>query len=395
MPNATPAPRADELFPTDSPVPEHMIGRAADVKELALVLDQGLNQVLGGPRRNGKTTVCQAALKAMRSRTTYEVTVDLFQLSDLAALAQAIVAGLVANRSAPRRGARRVRLGAEKAADFAGAMARATLKTAWGPDVEIAFSPHLSKDDPRGSFEKALLLLQSVAEKDGRNVVLFIDEFQKVASPREPFGDPDATTQLMRSVLQESRQVTSLFAGSVNHLMRDLFDDEKRAFYKFGAWRELGPISTGDWLVGLSARFEQGGHPIKADALELLVGQSEGHPRTTMLLAQQTFIAVLEARARNAGYEHVTVAFDKAIKADSGALAKDIESIQDLSRLAFAACQAIARGTAPYRVGSPNTVARAVDALHRAGYIEQLGTPGRGGWVVIEPLLRRRLAEMP
>jgi hypothetical protein len=388
-------PRADQLFPTDSPVPGQMIGRSSDVRELALVLGQGLNQVVGGPRRDGKTTVCQAALGIAEHQGANVVDVDLFELSDLAALARAIVAGLVANHSTPRRGARRVRLAAEKAVDLASAMATAKLKTAWGPDVEIAFSPHLARDDPRGSFEKALLLLQSTAETSGHHVVLFIDEFQKIASSREPFGDADSTTQLMRAVLQRSAGVTSLFAGSVAHLMRDLFDGEKRAFYKFGAWRELGPISTAEWFEGLSGRFAEGGHPITPSAADSLVAQSQGHPRTTMLLAQQCFIAVLETGAREATYEHAVVAFDMAMKADAGALAKDIESIQSLSRLSFAVCQAIARGKPPYKLGPAYAVSRATEALNRSGYIEQLDTPGRGGWVVMEPLLRRRLAEMP
>jgi hypothetical protein len=114
-----------------------------------------------------------------------------------------------------------------------------------------------------------------------------------------------------------------------------------------------------------------------------------------MLLAQQCFIAVLETESREATYEHAVLAFDMAMKADSGALAKDIESIQGLSRLAFVVCQAIARDKPPYKLGPSYTVARATEALHRAGYIEQLDTPGRGGWVVIEPLLRGRLADMP
>ena len=89
MGHSSPGLRADQLFPTDSPVPEQMIGRSKDVKELALVLSQGLNQVVGGPRRNGKTTVCQAALEGLARQGAYVVEVDLFQLSDLAALAPA------------------------------------------------------------------------------------------------------------------------------------------------------------------------------------------------------------------------------------------------------------------------------------------------------------------
>jgi hypothetical protein len=395
MAKTTHRPRADQLFPTDSPVPDRMIGRSSDLKELELVLGEGLNQVVAGPRRNGKTTVCEAALAELGRKGAYTVEVDLFKLSGLASLAQAIVAGLVANRSVPRRGAHRARLAAEKTAGFAGALATAKLKTEWGPDVEIALSPHLARSDPRGSFEKAMSLLQLVAERDDRHVVLFVDEFQKIASARAPFDDPDSTTQLMRSVLQHSPGVTTLFAGSEAHLLSDLFDDEKRAFYKYGAWRELSPIAPEEWQKGLSGRFDEAGLPVLPGALEHLVSLGEGHPRTTMLLAQQCYLAALEAEAAQAGHEHVVLAFDMAMKADAGALTKDIERVQDLSRLAFGACQAIARGAPPYKLGPSSAVARAIEALERSGYIEQLGTPGRGGWVVTEPLLRRRLAELP
>jgi hypothetical protein len=387
--------RIGDLFPTDQPVPERMIGRSAEVAELVVALGQGLNQVMGGPRRNGKTTVCEAVIDALGSEGHYTVEVDLFKLSGLSKLAIAIVSGLVANRSGPHRGARRMVNMVERAAGIAAAVATAKLKTVWGPDVEIAFDPLLADRDPRGAFEKALTLMQSVAEKDGHGVVLFMDEFQELASPKEIFGDPYQTTQLMRGILQRSPGVTSLFAGSVAHLMRDLFDDEKRAFYKFGAWRELRPIAAQDWFEGLSARFEEGRHPITEAAARALIAQSEGHTRTTMLLAQQAFLAAVVAGDRAVTNEHAAVAFEMAMRADALALAKDVERLRDLNRHALDICRAIARGQPPYKRGPSYSVGRTIEALDRAGYIEQRGTPGRGGWEVTEPLLRRFLADLP
>jgi len=387
--------RISDLFPTDQPVPERMIGRSVEVGELAIALKEGLNQVMGGPRRDGKTTVCEAALDMLGAGGTYTVEVDLFKLSGLSRLATAIVSGLVANRSRPHRAARRMVSAVEKAAGIVGAMATAKLKTAWGPDVEIAFDPRLAEDDPRGSFEKALLLLQSVAAKDGQGVVLFVDEFQELAGPKEIFGDPDQTTQLMRAILQHSPGVTSLFAGSIAHLMRDLFDDEKRAFYKFGAWRSLRPIATEEWLEGFSERFEEGHHPITDAAGRSIVAQSEGHTRTTMLLAQQAFLAAVVAGDHAVTNEHAALAFEMAMKADALALAKDIERLRDLSRHALPICRAIAQGRAPYKTGPSYLVGRTIESLHRAGYIEQPDDGPRSPWVVIEPLLRRKLVELP
>jgi hypothetical protein len=372
-----------------------MIGRSLEVHELAVALGQGLNQVMGGPRRNGKTTVCEAALNSLADEGAYTIEVDLFKLSGLSKLATAIVSGLVANRSAPHRGARRMVNVVERAVGVAAGVATAKLKTEWGPDVEIALSPHVARDDPRGSFEKALVLLETVAEKDGRNVVLFMDEFQELAGAKAIFGDPDQTTQLMRGILQQSPGVTSLFTGSVAHLMRDLFDDEKRAFYKFGGWRELRPIATEEWLEGLSERFEEGGHPVTAAAAGAIVAHSEAHTRTTMLLAQQAFYAAVMAEDLIVTNEHAALAFEMAMKADALALAKDVERLRDLNRHALTICRTIAQGQHPYPNGDASTVGRTIEALSRLGYIEQKGIRGRGGWVVTEPLLRRHLAELP
>jgi hypothetical protein len=61
--------------------------------------------------------------------------------------------------------------------------------------------------------------------------------------------------------------------------MRDLFGEESRAFYKFGSWRQLPPISTGEWRAGLANRFKEGGQKVTDVALRSLLSQSEGHTR--------------------------------------------------------------------------------------------------------------------
>ena len=52
-----------DLFPTDVPIPaSQLIGRGDDVREVATALENGTNLILAGPRRTGKTSVCDAAL---------------------------------------------------------------------------------------------------------------------------------------------------------------------------------------------------------------------------------------------------------------------------------------------------------------------------------------------
>ena len=70
-----------DLFPTDLPLPAGaMIGRAEDVRELATSLMAGLNVVVAGPRRTGKTSVCEAALARAKRAGYYTVAIDLFRI---------------------------------------------------------------------------------------------------------------------------------------------------------------------------------------------------------------------------------------------------------------------------------------------------------------------------
>jgi uncharacterized protein len=93
-----------DLFPTDQPIPaSQIIGRREDVAEIAAALQGGTNLVLAGPRRTGKTSVCDAALTRARSAGCYTASVDLFRLADAAELAEALATAVIGNRSRTRR----------------------------------------------------------------------------------------------------------------------------------------------------------------------------------------------------------------------------------------------------------------------------------------------------
>ena len=99
-----PRQRSSDLFPTDQPIPaSQMIGREIDVREITTALAAGSNLVVAGPRRTGKTSVCDAAVGRLVGREFYAVTVDLFRIASTAEFAETLVAATLSNRSALRR----------------------------------------------------------------------------------------------------------------------------------------------------------------------------------------------------------------------------------------------------------------------------------------------------
>lgn len=386
--------RADELFPTDRPVPERMIGRSEDVARLGRLLEEGLHQLVVGPRREGKTTVCQAAMMQVAATGRYVVAVDLFGIPNLVRLAESIVEKLLANRSMIRRTGRAVSKKTAATATAAAAGLSIHLGSALGADVEVAFEPGRGRRDPWRYFEHALRLLQRMAEHDGVDVVLFVDEFQEIGAVRQPFGDADEVMNLMRSVLQDSPRVTCVFAGSIEHMMRDLLGASHRAFHRWGAWFDLAPIEPATWRSGLQERYASAGLEVEPTALSALVAEGEGHARTTMLLAQQAYLAASSEDAAVLDAELVAVAVVLALRAESAAHEALADQIRDLGRLSLDVAIRVADGDPPYGAGQARAVQRAIGRLEAKGLIEQRGARGRGGWVIVDPLLRRYLRRL-
>jgi uncharacterized protein len=264
------------------------------------------------------------------------------------------------------------------------------MKSQLGDAAELALTPGLAAQDPRRALAQALELPQRAALADGRRCVVFFDEFQEVAGERRPYGNPDALTKRMRAVFQRSTQVSYLFAGSIEHVMRDLFAPQDRALSGFGSFYALRPIAAEDWRAGLHERFVADGCEIAPDALDSIVELGELHPRVTMLIAQQTHLLSVLLDRRTIDHALVLQGYDSAYHGDSALLDQLIEKIRASHRQALKIARRVAVGgtlTAGMHRGDAD---RALKKLQDAGLIERIG---RGEYRILNPLLRRRLLE--
>jgi uncharacterized protein len=205
MTSELPRQRSGDLFPTDQPIPaSQMIGRAADVREISASLAGGSSVVLAGARRTGKTSVCDAVLGRLARRGMSTVSVDLFRIATTAELAEALVASTLSNRSVLRRVLHQTRRAGRLVADALQTSAVLKSKAQLGEELEIAFRPGLAARDPDRYLDYALALPARMAAADGKEVVVFFDEFQEISSPQQPYGNPDRLTKRMRAIFQRS-----------------------------------------------------------------------------------------------------------------------------------------------------------------------------------------------
>jgi hypothetical protein len=380
------------LFPTDRPLSaDLLIGRTEDVREIAATLAGGGHLVISGPRRTGKTSVCDAALRRLEEEGLYVVEIDLFRVASAAELAEVLVARTIANRSALWRIVHQAREAGRLVADAAGVSAVIKSKIELGEEIEIAFTPNLARRDPDRYLDYALALPGRIADADGRRIVLFLDEFQEIAGQRAPYGDPDALTKRMRATFQRSSQVSLLFAGSIEHLMRDLFTPRQRALSQFGSFHELRPISEGDWAEGLDGRFRLDGCEVDELALRRLVELGAGHPRATMLIAQKTHMTSVLLDIREIDLSTVEQGYRAALEGERVNHEQSVERLRGVHRYALDVARRIARGEPPYRDLPRNSVRRALEELRGIGIAR---SETRGAWRITDPLLARYLAEL-
>ncbi|MGA2455151.1 MAG: ATP-binding protein [Solirubrobacteraceae bacterium] len=380
-----------ELFPTDEPIPaSQMIGRAQDVSQVAAALENGTNLVMAGPRRTGKTSVCEAALTRVRARGLYVAAVDLFAIADDAELAEALVKAVLNNRPALRKLLPKARRFGRQALSAAQGAAVMKMKGQLGDAVELALTPGLAAENPQRALAQALELPQHAALADGRRCVVFFDEFQEVAGERRPYGDSDALTKRMRAVFQRSTQVSYLFAGSLEHVMRDLFAPQDRALSGFGSFYALRPIAAEDWRAGLRERFAADDCEIAPDALNSVVRLGELHPRVTMLIAQQTHLLSVLLNRRTIDHALVLQGYDSAYHGDSALLDQLVEKIRASHRQGLKIARRVAVGGTLTEGMHRGDADRALKKLQDAGLIERIG---RGEYRILNPLLRRRLVE--
>jgi uncharacterized protein len=385
-------PGSAELFPTDEPIPaDAMIGREDDVDAIARGLVGGANLVVAGPRRTGKTSVCDAAVAVCARERCYTASVDLFRIADAAELAETLTLRLLGNRSALRRALGTATARAGRVVEALSTSVAYRARQDLGDDLEIALTVSAARADPHRALGAAWELAERIAAADDRRLVLFLDEFQEIASGL--YGDTGAVTRQMRAVFQRSPHVSVLFAGSIEHVMRDLFAPSDRALSQFGGLHELAPIDRDAWRDGLRARLALDRCTIADTALDRLLDASEGHPRATMLIAQQAHAVALEELRRRLDDATVVAGIVRAMRADRLKHDQTLARIRAINRHAQRMAERVARSEPLYEALNPRIAAGTLERLRDAGIIER--GSGRGQWSISDPLLRRYLAALP
>jgi uncharacterized protein len=355
---------------------EAFTDREREMKELTDDVLNGQDVVIFAPRRYGKSSLVWRVAQRLARRRALVAHVDLMTTPTKQRLAEKLAKTIHEDIASPLFRAR------ERLRVFQGL--RVTPTVTVDPDdasVGFSFSAAHEPADIDATIERLLELPAQLAAERGRTVALVLDEFQEVVDV-----DP-ALPRLMRAVFQEQPEVAHVYLGSRRHMMERLFNDANEPFWRSAKQVELGVIEPERFRRHIARRFSGTERTVEPRVVDLVLGQTGGHPYATQELCY--FLWQATPLGETATPERFERAFDDVLRSEHAHFSLVWERAPSAQRLVL---QALAREpgsplASDYRrrhdLPAASTVQRALGYLER----QELVVRRRGAARIAEPFL--------
>jgi len=254
---------------------EKFCNRRLEIETLKKNMLAGIHTVVYAPRRYGKSSLARVVIGELEGAMT-GIFIDLFSVTSSVDAVRKIYRGII------------VALGA-KAADrssFAQKVSAFFKKIRLSLEFDPAttapeFNLSLGDQPAEIHLEQIIANLDEYCGSQEIKVCLVLDEFQEICNLK----DAKMVEGLLREGMQNARRVSFLMMGSRRTLLRDMFEDERRPFYKSAYVLRLSPIPRREFTVFLEERFARANVSIGLEEADAIVDFTEGYPFYTQKLA--------------------------------------------------------------------------------------------------------------
>lgn len=245
---------------------ENFIDRDVDRRFLKDILYSGTNVILISPRRWGKSSLVKKAMAELRDEhpEVKVVHLDAFPITSSQEF-YAVFAREVLKATSSH---------IEALMDNVGRFLKNIApKVSFSPEPMSEFSFSIEFGDKDFNPAEVLSLPERIAEDKGIQIIVCIDEFQRLAR----LVDYDKLESQMRSVWQHQQRVSYCLYGSQRHMMSDIFDSPEKPFYRFGQMYNLKKIASEDWVRYIQDRFKVTGKEISLELAQKITDIAECH----------------------------------------------------------------------------------------------------------------------
>ena len=218
---------------------EAFCNRAAEQKDLIYYAQNSQNVLIYSHRRMGKTSLVHQVIRRLKKAKpkVNAIYIDLYGTLGENDFIDAILTGLTQIESKLERILKQM----------------AGLKVTGSIDPLTNLPTLSASTKPREKpeyLEKALNLLASYSTN--QKLLVVFDEFQEVAKYSEAGFE-----KRLRKVIQGHRNISYIFSGSQKHILIEMFDTAKRAFYKMARSYPLEKIEIRDYTDWAQKLFKK------------------------------------------------------------------------------------------------------------------------------------------
>jgi uncharacterized membrane protein len=202
------------------------------------------------------------------------------------------------------------------AALIARVAARLRPETSIGPDgaVTVSLGASSATHGELPMLTDALDAIEALAKESGREVVVVLDEIQRVVVEH---GLP-AERQL-RSTIQQHSHVGYVFAGSATRLLNEMTSQPNRPFYRLCARIFLDRIPRDEFVAFLETGFRAGGIEPEPGACVHVLERAEEVPYNVQRLAHETWEMVRADAGATLSTAHVDAALERMVRREDPA----------------------------------------------------------------------------
>ena len=261
---------------------EHFCNRTKEIKELVADIKNCQNVIIFSPRRYGKTSLIKQVLRKVKAKGILTFYIDLYPAINKRKFIE-IYAGAIS--SGLPGGVRQV---VKKIKEYLPRIIPKLVMEEQSVHFEFEFD-HTSNISPH--IDDLFVAVKKVADQKKKTAVVVFDEFQEIAN-----FDDDEIERKMRSVFQNHRNVSYIFMGSKTHLMRDIFNNPNRPFYKSGKHFPLDKIDPKELSLFAKRKFSDQAIDIGHNELNSILNNTECHPYYFQMLCHVLLELCMESR---------------------------------------------------------------------------------------------------
>ena len=330
-------------------------GREDETRRLTQNFHNGINSILISPRRWGKTSLVDHVCRQLESSNLITVRLDIFGCKSEYDFYNVLAAAVL------KQTATKVQLWMDEAKDF---LARLTPRINIPIDPTSEISVSLGITPETHSPEEVLNMVEEIAKRKNRHIVVCIDEFQQVGE----FENTKNVQAKLRSVWQHHHYTSYCLFGSKRHMMSKIFLNRSMPFYQFGDLMWLQKIPISDWTGYIVSHFERAGRHISEQMVTKICEAVDLYPSYVQHLA--SIILNRTSQGETATEEELPSAIKELISTNEALYMQQIEPLTGYQmNLLRAIVSGIHSGynekkvRSQFDLGSPSNMVRLRDAL--------------------------------